>query len=61
VPDPEYFFSWFVLGHESGEVRPSILERFTTIGLTPYIHPCLLPEDANALVARLLDGSKQAD
>jgi hypothetical protein len=25
------------------------------------IHPCLLPEDANALVARLLDGGKQAD
>jgi hypothetical protein len=36
VADPEYCFSWFVLGHESGEVRPSILERFTTIGLTPY-------------------------
>jgi len=37
LPAPEHRGSWFVLRHGSGEVRPSILARFTTIEITPFI------------------------
>lgn len=41
---------WFVIGHGSGEARPTMLVRLTTMCLTP-LDPCPVQEDTRALIA----------
>jgi hypothetical protein len=50
LPAPEHRGSWFVLRHGSGEVEAEH-PRTLYYNRDNAIHPCLVPEDANAWVA----------